>query len=213
MPDPDIKTRLYAVKREIEDIIDALDEDDEPAPQPADGPKLAVVVGHTRRSPGAFGKDPVDQNEYFWNSDLAARMKEHAAAHDIAIEVFFRDNGGITGAYSRAGEWGAEGCIELHFNAAAVAASGTETITVTDQSQPLARAVQAAMVDTLELRDRGVKPPWEGRGRQSVTQLPVPSVLVEPFFGSNAGDCRRADERKQQLAEALVRAAADVLAG
>ena len=82
---------------------------------------------------------------------------------------------------------------------------------VTDISKPLAEAVQRAMVDTLDLRDRGVKEPWEGRGRQSLTQLAVPSVLVEPFFGSNPGDCHRAVELKDRLASALVEAAADVL--
>ncbi len=212
MPDPDVVARLYAVKREIEDIIDELDDTEVPAPEPAEGPKLAVVVGHTKRSPGAFGQAPIAQNEYFWNSGLAALMKENAAAHGLAVEVFYRDNGGIAGAYRRAGEWGADGCIELHFNAATPAASGTETIVVTDVSKPLAKSVQAAMVETLGLRDRGVKEPWEGRGRQSLTQLPVPSVLAEPFFGSNPGDCHRADEQEDQLAAALVEAAAAVLA-
>jgi N-acetylmuramoyl-L-alanine amidase len=211
MPDPDIVARLYGVKREIEDIIDELDTADAPEPEPADGPKLAVVVGHTKRSPGAFGEEPVGQNEYYWNRSLAALMKDHAAAQALALEVFFRDNGGIAGAYSRAGEWGADGCIELHFNAATPAASGTETIVVSEISKPLAEAVQGAMVETLGLRDRGVKEPWEGRGRHSLTQLPVPSVLIEPFFGSNPGDCHRADEQKDRLAAALVDAAAAVL--
>ncbi len=104
---PDTAARLYAVKREIEDIIDELDDTVAPAPEPADGPKPAVVVGHTKRSPGAFGEEPIDQNEHFWNRGLAALMKDHAAAHGMAVEVFFRDNGGIAGAYLRAGEWGA----------------------------------------------------------------------------------------------------------
>jgi hypothetical protein len=211
MPDPDVVARLYEVKREIEDIIDELDDTDAPVPEPANGPKLAVVVGHTKRSPGAFGQEPIGQNEYYWNSGLAALMKDHAAAHALAVEVFYRDNGGIAGAYSRAGEWGADGCIELHFNAATPAASGTETIVVTKISKPLADAVQGAMVQTLDLRNRGVKEPWEGRGRQSLTRLPVPSVLVEPFFGSNPADCHRADEQKDRLAAALVEAAASVL--
>jgi len=212
MPDADIKTRLYAVKREIEDILDEMEADDAPAPAPADGPKLAVVVGHTKRSPGAYGQEPVGRNEYYWNSDLAARMKDQGPAHGLSLEVFFRDNGGVAGAYSRARDWGADGAIELHFNAATPAASGTETIVVTEVSKPLARAVQEAMVEALDLRDRGVKEPWQGRGHGSLTQLEVPSVLIEPFFGSNTGDCARAEERKDRLATALVEAAAGVLA-
>jgi hypothetical protein len=48
MPDPDVVARLYGVKREIEDLIDELDDTDAPAPEPADGPKLAVVVGQPK---------------------------------------------------------------------------------------------------------------------------------------------------------------------
>lgn len=208
-----IIARLHELKREIEDLIDSMAEGEPPAPPPAPGNKLAAIVGHTRESPGAFGQDPIGQNEYFWNSDLAERMKQHATGFaDLSVEVFFRDLGGIPGAYRRAGEWGADACIELHFNSFEGNARGTETIFVTERSQPLAEALQAAMVGVLALRDRGTNPPREGRGRQSLTQLQVPSVIVEPFFGSNPNDCQRAHERKGALATALVNAANTVLA-
>lgn len=207
-----ILERLHSLKQEIEDLIDSLAEGEPPAPPQAVGSKLAVVVGHTQESPGAFGQAPVNQNEYFWNGDLADRMKRHAeGVPGLAVEVFFRDQGGISGAYRRAGEWGADACIELHFNSFEGNAKGTETIYVTDRSKALAQALQDAMVGALSLRDRGIKPPQDGRGRQSLTQLDVPSVIVEPFFGSNRADCERAVEKKDQLAATLVDTADNLL--
>lgn len=207
----DITQRLYELKRELEDIIDEFSEFSSPVPAPAAGPKLAVIVGHTQRSPGAFGEAPINKNEYFWNAELAESMQNHATDLNLTVGVFYRDEGGIAGAYSRAGEWGAQACIELHFNAATVAASGTETIVVTEQSKPFAKAVHAAMVETLNLRDRGVKAPWGARGQKSLTQLEVPSIIVEPFFGTNPGDCECAQEKKEALARSLVKAAASIL--
>ncbi len=209
---PELTARLYAVKRDIEDIVDSLEAAPETVPSVTDSRKLAVIVGHSERSPGAFAGPPIGQNEYFWNRDLARRMQDCAdRGGRIGLAVFHRDRGGIAGAYGRAGEWGADAAIELHFNAAGVAATGTETLFVTEISKGLARAVQNAMTGLLDLRDRGVKEPWEGRGRQSLTRLAVPSVIVEPFFGSNPGDRARAAERKDGLARVLVEAAAAVL--
>ncbi len=212
----DLRRRLTGVLRDLEDILDELEDvrDDIPddiAPPAPPGGKLAVVVGHTQARPGARAVAPIGEHEYVWNTDLAQRMKTHADTTGQPLAVCFRDDGGIAGAYGRAGDWGAEAVIELHFNSATPAASGTETILETDQSRDLAQAVQAAMVSTLGLRDRGVKPPWQGRGRASLTALPVPSVIVEPFFRSNAIDAATAEANKDALAAALVDAARSVL--
>ena len=52
--------------------------------------KLAIVVGHTERQPGASGVSPIDSSEYAWNSDLAAMIVDHVAQVDDAeAKVFF----------------------------------------------------------------------------------------------------------------------------
>ncbi|MDD9906280.1 MAG: hypothetical protein OXT06_22140 [Rhodospirillaceae bacterium] len=59
--------------------------------------KLAIVVGHTERQPGASGVSPIDSSEYAWNSDLAAMIVDHVAQVDDAeAKVFFRDSGGMS---------------------------------------------------------------------------------------------------------------------
>ena len=56
--------------------------------------------------------------------------------------------------------------------------------------------------------NRGVKVRREGeRGFVNVSAAPsTPSVLVEPFFGSNEDECRLAVEKAGEYAEGLVEA-------
>lgn len=182
--------------------------------------KCAIIVGHTWRSPGAFSQ-ALGSSEYPWNERLALRILTAALAqgrgNDFA--VFRRDGGGVPAAYAAAKAWGDRpgekfGTIELHFNAAAAAAIGTETLYSRPESKALAEAVQASMVAALGTKSRGAKPPWQGRGEASLSQLPgVPSVIVEPFFGSSPVDAAEVDEVTEQeaLAAAIVAGAVAAL--
>jgi N-acetylmuramoyl-L-alanine amidase len=215
----EIRQRLLNMVRELEDILDKMDEEFEEetsveTSQPSvSEKKLAVVVGHTRQRPGARAESPIGEQEYFWNSDLAKMMEEQAQSQQMPLKVFYRDGIGVAGAYQQAQEWGASAVIELHFNSFSTpSATGTETLWVTQPSEGLGNAVQQAMIGVLGLRDRGAKRPFQGRGEASLTALPdTPSVLIEPFFGSNPNDCQRAEERKTDLARAIVNAANSVL--
>ena len=181
----DERTWLYRLKRTIEDRIDGLDAPPAPPPTPTAPRRVAIVVGHSARSPGAYAKPPISTNEYFWNSDLADQMVGVAERRDgLALTVFYRDNGGVRGAYRAASAWGAGAVIELHFNAAAsTAANGTEVVFDAPHDELLARLCQQHMVGALGLRDRGIKPPWNGRGAANDDAAQhIPSVIVEPFF-------------------------------
>lgn len=180
--------------------------------------RLAVVVGHTRRRAGAYAGAPIDQSEYDWNTDLAQRMKARAAqvhADRLAVEIFTRDEGGVAGAYRRVRDWGADAAMELHFNAAGPRATGTETLYLKAVSAGFAEAIQDATLDVLGLRDRGFKTPQEasgGRGTANLSQMGArPSILTEPFFGSNPSDRATAQARKQALAEAQIDTACQYL--
>ncbi len=178
--------------------------------------KLALVVGHEEDRPGARAVSPIDANEYAWNHDLAKMMADHVNAMDGAqAEIFFRDGVGIVGAYNAVRQWGADAAMELHFNSAGPTATGTETLYLKSLSRPLAEAVQDATLTTLGLRDRGVKTPQEasgGRGTRNLSQMgPKPSILTEPFFGSNTADAAAAHQRKPELAAAQAEAAINLL--
>lgn len=209
--------RLVNIIRELEDMADELAGDPPPVPEPGavERPRLAVVVGHTRVSSGAVAEAPINAAEYEWNAGLASLMEFYAEKLGLCIHTFYRDQGGIAGAYASAGAWGAHAVVELHFNSVTdPRASGTVTlvsVNATPLTRRFAETVQAAMVRTLGLRDRGVSVPWQGRGEASLSALTIPSILVEPFFGSNPGDCAIANTRKAQLAEAIVLASAKFL--
>ena len=98
--------------------------------------------------------------------------------------------------------WGADVSAELHFNAStAAAASGTETWYASEAGRVLAERVNAALVRVLGLPDRGLKKAGRAiakgidgtRGYESLICGRCPAVLIESYFGSNAGDCLRAD--------------------
>lgn len=186
--------------------------------------KCAIIIGHTHRSKGAYSR-ALGSAEYEWNERLSIRVLakalEQGRGNDFA--VFRRDGGGVPQAYALAKSWGWRdlqplqprerfGTIELHFNAAAPEAHGTEVIYSRPESLPLARALAAAVSTALGTQNRGAKLPWQQRGEASLealAALAVPSVIVEPFFGSSARDAAEVDEAAEQdaLAAAIVAAA------
>jgi hypothetical protein len=173
----------------------------------------AIVVGHTKLKPGASGIKPINQSEYPWNKDLAASIKALCDAVDLRCEIFYRDVGGIAGAYERVRAWGAACVVELHFNAATGTAVGTETLYDSDVnagSRAWAQRLQDEMVALYGRKgkaNRGLKEVDPGdRGYESCSALDIPSALIEPFFGDNPGDAKLGQDNKQGLAEGIARA-------
>lgn len=220
-PDRELVERIKSLKFALDDLLDVLgplgqnDEGDaEATPSISDDAKrLAIIVGHTERRPGARALPPIDQHEYPFNKEVARRMQAVAANRGIAARTFFRDDVGIRGAYQTAVGFEPDAIVELHFNAATPAARGTETLCseLNPGSRRLADLVQDSMVRVFARggsTNRGVKVRREGeRGFVNVSAAPsVPSILVEPFFGSNEDECRLAAEKTREYAEGLVEA-------
>lgn len=173
--------------------------------------RVALTPGHSTQDGGAVRVTDGIQ-EYEWNLDLVHRIYD---LDPEMFEIFHRDGNlsygsGIRKLYGEIDNWGCDLSIEVHFNAASALATGTETFSSGSRgSLKYAHAIHAAIVDTLGLRDRGVKVrnrSKKGRGYLSLVSGRAPAVLIEPYFGSNADDCHRADEQKQALAEAIYRA-------
>jgi N-acetylmuramoyl-L-alanine amidase len=238
--DPNLINQLLAVREKIDDILDGGGGDivEKPAKETAKaakparsrgrvsrgpggapaagaggGKKLAIVVGHTAMRPGASGVAPVSASEYPWNKDLASKIVSECSALGATAAVFFRDTGGISGAYSGVAASGAKAVIELHFNANGGAARGTETLygTACAASKDWAQRVQETMV-ALYSRSGGTnrglkKTPPHPRGGESVNALStIPSCLIEPFFGDHTGDATLGQTKKDALAKALAKA-------
>ena len=226
--DPRLILQLQALREQIDDILDGGGGDISEKPartRRTRGPagaaaargsrKLAIVVGHSAAASGASGVAPISASEYPWNKDLAAKIVSECSANGVTAEVFFRDNGGISGAYSRAAASGPKAVVELHFNANGGAARGTETLygTACAASKAWAERVHGAMVQ-LYSRGSGLpgnrglkKTPPHPRGSASVNALStIPSCLIEPFFGDNASDAAWGHVKKDALAKAIANA-------
>ncbi|WP_165922015.1 N-acetylmuramoyl-L-alanine amidase [Rhizobium azibense] len=208
---------LLAQQEAIEDALEIMRGNanglrGEPFTLRASGLGLAIVVGHTQNAQGAYGGPPINQSEYVWNKDLASRITAACSRLGVPAKIFYRDNVGISGAYQQVLNWGATCVMELHFNAHMGAAKGTETLydaETNSGSKEWAKRLQRAMLEALGTADRDLKERDPGgRGYESVSAIDIPSALVEPFFGDNVSDATKGHNNKDELAEALARAAA-----
>jgi N-acetylmuramoyl-L-alanine amidase len=174
--------------------------------------RIAIVIGHNLRAQGAV-RATDGRTEYDWNDDLAGAIR--ALAPDrYRIVIRTPGAGEIGRAYSEVDRLGVAASVELHFNGSAdPRATGTETLSSgTANSLKLAHLMQAEMVRALGMRDRGVKIIGKtGRGGASLWTGKPPSVLLEPYFGSNRSDCDQADQRFNALAAAIHRACSQFL--
>ena len=79
--------------------------------------KIAIIVGHTKRGPGAKLAGSTNTYEYHWNSDLANKMRQAASSiTGVECKIFTRDQGGLAGAYGGAIEWGATRSVWTKWN-------------------------------------------------------------------------------------------------
>ncbi len=174
-------------------------------------PRVALVVGHSSRSPGAVHAKS-RTSEFAFNSKVLARVKTMLdAGKRVDAFLFFREaDRSNSAAYSRLpGRINAERpdlILEAHFNAAAFTARGTEMLYAAGSSngERFARLLQTRVVAALGTRDRGVLPRTaKDRGGFLLVSTRAPAVIAEPFFGSNEDDWAKAQGAgAERLAEA-----------
>ncbi|MDW9547912.1 N-acetylmuramoyl-L-alanine amidase [Sinorhizobium meliloti] len=170
----------------------------------SDGTRLAVMIGHNRVSKGATSVAPINLMEFDFNQVVAKGMKNEAGHYNLDVEVFWREPSGsytkeIEDAYAKVATWKPTCILELHFNSNSdPQANGLEMLCLPSaNSRALASKLVGSTNKLLKVKVRhsdGVLALAAGdRGWQSVSALPnIPTVICEPFFGSNAGDCAAA---------------------
>lgn len=173
-------------------------------------PKVAIVIGHTRENPGAWGVAPLSCSEYQYNIDFAqAIMAIVGKAYNI--QAFFRDGMTIKETYQHIEVFDPDVSIELHFNSCSnPLIFGTETLCCS-WNEGFASLIQENLCLALNRDkdgDRGVKVVHqeEDRGFESVRHLRAANVLIEPFFGSSPEDCALALENQESMARAILAA-------
>lgn len=209
--------REQAIREDAEDSLDISHPED--AKQPLQSnlesiahSRLALVIGHSARNSGAYAVSPIDNTEYYWNTQLALAVLSFAGVNGVDCGIFFRDGIGVHGAYRQVKEWGAGTCIELHFNSFNSRVSGTETLHGEyDKSKELAALVHREILkiyDRPKRKDRGIRKRVPGeRGGRSLSQLThIPSIIVEPFFGDVSTEAQLGMSHFDDYAQALVKA-------
>lgn len=182
---------------------------------------LAIIVGHTQVKPGAFSPY-LNKYEYEYNSELAKVIKLEVMQRDATCGIYFRDDGGINGAYLRALSSGPAAVMELHFNAFNGRVGGCETLLNERDDESgvseriFAQKIQNAMVGVLGNRDRGLKQRESGgeRGFYNLSQTTkIPSIIIEPFFGDNSADAKNFDQKKALVCQAIAKTFVDYVNG
>ncbi len=179
--------------------------------------KLALCVGHSRKINGRTEGGAVSVagvNEWAYNSELARLILDHLS--EMGIEAFivseYQGNG-----YTAAQKWlasyiksrGATVAVEAHFNSSDnPSATGHETLfwASSVKGRQLAKDVDSAMLEMFpDFKQRGIKPKGSGdRGAEFLKLTSCPSIILEPFFGSNPEDWAEiAVKGKQNLALAI----------
>lgn len=171
--------------------------------------KIGIMVGHSDLHKGARMAKPYQYvQEYEYNTVLAAMVAARFNATKVVNKVFFRDMKGVIAAYNAAAAWKPDIMVELHFNAATTKkAHGCEVLHgPSEDSRILAEKLHEWICASApDLRRRGAKPVAErGRGWANVTALAVPTVIVEPFFGSNIDDAELGLLQMPELAHGIV---------
>lgn len=184
---------------------------------PANRVKLAIVVGHNEKAQGA--DSPYLPPEYSFHKSILTYIKDAAEKRGVEVKFFERKPGvrgykaEIDAVYDQVDEWGAHYSIELHYNAASPAATGSEVLcSRSSASYELAKAIQKAQIDAFGLRDRGIhtRLPRQGRGWYSMYAGKAPAILIEPGFGSNKKDAGSLRENWPRFADLMVKAVADL---
>ena len=193
------------------------------------GKRIGIIVGHEKKRPGAvlqFGKLK-GTPEYAFNSVIARMLAKDIVDAGGKSSIHFRDTLGIRGAYLEADKLDCDFIIELHFNSSEdERASGVETLISTSNPyndvSKLEMRFALAFADEIHAiggnvvgRKRGgngvLQVRKEDRGGQNVHALQnTPTVLVEPFFGSNSASCEifGSIAGQQKIAEAIFSALA-----
>ncbi|MDB4330158.1 N-acetylmuramoyl-L-alanine amidase [bacterium] len=192
--------------------------------------KIAVIVGHTKKSKGASNYKGED--EFTFNSRIAEKIKTKMAEKypSKTVKIFFREDGYYSSAVKKVGrsvgKWKAKISMELHFNSYKKAAYGCEVL-VWEGAKKISDTVKAAdvltdnLADKFVLKERGKNKYKDGTYGDGVKILPSKSrgalnikacndegvsiaMLIEPCFANiEQGESRAIFENEDDYAELL----------
>lgn len=178
---------------------------------------LGLIVGHTRKSPGARNKKHDVYEYHFWDNLVRNEILEKPDKWPgVRIRVFWRDEYGISGAVGAAVKAGCTALVELHANAFNEQVRGCEVL-VSDNMDLKGTEERVFGRSMAENLNKVMQNPLRGegglryrtkkgeRGFYNLTRVfDRPSILIEPFFIDNDEEFLHALAHQKELAEAIV---------
>lgn len=167
---------------------------------------VSLVVGHGPRiDKGAENHDGT--TELFWNDDLAHRIHSILELDPNIKPIVIHRRVERVAPYTAVNEVDSDFCVEFHLNSFDTRASGTEMIHYPGSTKGarLAAILLMEVVEVLQLPNRGVKTPFNGRGNQFLRATRCPAVIAESGFIDNDHDLFVLNSNKQRLVEAYAR--------
>lgn len=154
---------------------------------------IAIVIGHTKISPGACSPFGIDC-EHKFNKEVASHL---ACIADIYEYDSY--NLGYTSMVKRnAAKLNKKNyklVIELHYNAASPQANGTECLYyfANKKGKELSELFCKRFCEEFHTTNRGAKAlvSNKDRGFAAVYYPKATTIMLEPFFGSNKGDVQK----------------------
>ena len=184
------------------------------------GPSVAILVGHSREGDMGASSWDLTTSEWEYNNDIAKRIQKILSTYPIKTSVFNKYKGK---SYSQAILKLSEDLnilsfdlvIELHFNSFInPKASGYENLYWHSSPKALkaAETIQKTFKDLFpsSFKDRKVKPigKTSQRGGLLLRTTKSPTVICEPFFGSNKSEWKffKSTKGRNTLAKAYAKA-------
>lgn len=167
--------------------------------------EVAIVVGHTQDSKGACSPHGIPC-EWDFNSVVASHLT------DVA-DIYHYDTykGGYTNMVKRLAakinKKNYKIVIELHYNAASPTANGCETLYyfASKKGKEYAQLFTAQIVGDFRVTSRGIKALVNSndRGFAAVYYTKAPTIMAEPFFGSNFNNASKFKGREKEYANSI----------
>lgn len=169
---------------------------------------IAIDAGHGGTDPGAYGNGVTEKE---LNLAVALLVQEKLEKNGIQVFMTRTDDTFVPLAdrVSKSVKANADTFVSIHGNSnTSSSPNGTETYystaalnTRAENSKKLAGFIQERLHKALGTSDRGIKQ----AGFHVIHKNPLPSVLVELGFLSNAGDAKKlaSDEYREKAAEAI----------
>lgn len=161
--------------------------------------KIALSIGHSEVEQGAVNQT-FGITEFMYNSGLAKLIQKELVKLGHDVDLIWRKS--LKDLPKQINTTNADVCVELHCNAYNKIVSGSEVLHYPESTKgaALAEFIQEAIVDVLDLRDRGTK----GSERELILRkTKMPCVIVEPGFIDNDTDMMVLTDMKKELALAI----------